>query len=457
METKLTEGNPMRIILHFVFPLFLGNVFQQLYNMADSMIVGNFVGPEALAGVGSTGTIMFLVIGTSLGMATGFSVLTSQKFGAGNEEEARRSVANGIILAGIVSVVMIIISLSLMPTILHLMNTPDSIYEEASTYITIICGGLFATVYYNLFSSYLRAIGNSRIPLYFLIFSAGLNVILDLIFIIVFHWGVAGAARATVLAQGISAVLCLVYIMKKVPTLQPRREHWRLNRDDTYRQLAIGVPMSLQFGITASGTMIMQSAINRFEEAIAIYTAANKIQNVLTQGLLSIGQAMASYAGQNYGSRDLYRIHQGTKDALKIVVVYSLLAGSLAIFFLPNLLHLFFPGDVDITPLLPWAKTYIYECVICYIPLGMIFIYRNTMQGCGYGIEAMTMGFVELAARMTTAFLSIRLNNYALAVGCDPVAWVSGGIFGFVLYLTVRQRIRKSFEKNTLEETQQIE
>ena len=457
METKLTEGNPMRIILRFVFPVFLGNVFQQLYNMADSMIVGNFVGSRALAGVGSTGTIMFFVIGSSLGMATGFSVLTSQKFGAGNEEETRRSVANGIILTAILAVVMTVISLSLMPTILRLMNTPDSIYEEAYTYISTICAGLVATVYYNLFSSYLRAIGNSRTPLYFLIFSTGLNVILDLIFIIVFHWGVAGAARATVLAQGISAVLCLIYIMKNVPTLRPRRHHWRLNGDDTKKQLAIGVPMSLQFGITASGTMVMQSAINRFEEAIAVYTAANKIQSVLMQGLLSLGQGMASYAGQNYGKADLYRIHQGTKDAMKIALAYSLLAATLAITFMPNLLHLFFPADVDIAPLLPWAKTYIYECMSCYIPLGMIFVYRNTMQGCGYGIEAMSMGFVELAARLSTALLSMRLDSYPLAVGCDPVAWVAGGIYGFILYLIVRERIRRSFEADALEKAHTAE
>ncbi|MBR5046784.1 MAG: MATE family efflux transporter [Eubacterium sp.] len=445
METKMTEGNIMRIILRFMMPLLLGNVFQQLYNMADSIIVGNFVGAHALAGVGSTGTIMFFVNGITIGMTTGFSVLTSQKFGAGNEEETRRSVANGIILAAMVSIIMILISLTAMPTVLHLMNTPDSIYQEAYTYITIICSGLFATMYYNLFSSYMRAIGNSRIPLYFLIFSACLNVVLDLFFIIIFRWGVAGAARATILSQGLSAILCLTYIIRKVPTLRPSRNHWRLNMEDTRTQLAIGVPMAAQFGITASGTMVMQSAINRFEEAIAVYTAANKVQSLLIQGGISMGQTMASYSGQNYGAGDLGRIHQGTKDGVKIMVVYSLLSGAFAIFCLPNLLHLFFSPQTDVAALLPWARTYIHECVICYIPLGMIFVYRNTMQGCGYGIEAMSMGFVELAARMSTAILSMKLNSYALAVGCDPMAWLTGGIYGFILYLTVKKRMEKKF------------
>lgn len=451
METKMTEGNPMGIILRFMLPLFLGNVFQQLYNMADSIIVGNFVGPSALAGVGSTGTIMFFVNGIVIGMTTGFSVLTSQKYGAGNEEETRRSVANGIILAAIVSLVMIMISLAVMPGLLRLMNTPDSIYTEAYTYITIICAGSFATMYYNLFSSYMRAIGNSRIPLYFLIFSACLNVVLDLFFIIVFHWGVAGAARATILSQGISALLCLVYIMKKVPVLRPHRKHWRLNVDDSKNQLAIGIPMAAQFGITASGTMVMQSAINRFEEAIAVYTAANKFQSLLMQGGISMGQTMASYAGQNYGAGDLGRINQGTKDAFKIMVVYSILTGAIAILFLPNILQLFFSAETDIRALLPWARPYIYQCVVCYIPLGMIFIYRNTMQGCGYGIEALTMGFVELAARSGTAILSMKMNSYPLAVACDPMAWLTAGIYGFILYLSVKKRMERDFrEQNNL-------
>ena len=446
METKMTEGNPMRIIFRFMVPLLLGNVFQQLYNMVDSIIVGNFVGAHALAGVGSTGTIMFFVNGISIGMATGFSVLTSQKFGAGNKEETQRSVANGILLSAIVSVIMITVSLLSMPTVLRLMNTPDSIYKEAYTYITIICGGLFATLYYNLFSSYMRAIGNSKIPLYFLIFSACLNVVLDLFFIIVFHWGVAGAARATIFSQGISAILCLIYIIKKVPILRPSRNHWKLNKEDTRKQLAIGVPMAAQFGITASGTMVMQSAINRFEEAIAIYTAANKVQSLIVQGGIAMGQTMASYAGQNYGAGDLDRIHQGTKDGVKIMVAYSLISGAFAIFFLPNTLHLFFSADTDIAALLPWARTYVHECVLCYIPLGMIFVYRNTMQGCGYGLEAMSMGLVELAARVVTAVLSMKLNSYALAVGCDPMAWLAGGIYGYILYLFVKKRMERTFQ-----------
>lgn len=445
METNMTQGRPLSVILRFMLPVFLGNVFQQFYNMVDTIIVGKFVGTNALAGVGSTGTIMFLVIGTCIGMAVGFSVLTSQKYGAGNEEETRRSVANGILLSVLVVLVMTSVSLLFMHTILHLMNTPKDIYDDAYAYISTICKGIAATLFYNLFSSYLRAIGNSRVPLYFLIFSSLLNIILDLLFIINFKMGTAGAAWATNISQGLSAVLCLVFIMKKVPVLRPRRSHWRFHKDDTRKQLAIGLPMAAQYGITASGTMIMQGAINIFgATAVAAFTAANKTQNLLTQGLLSVGQAMASYSGQNYGYGAIDRVKQGTRDAMKYVVVYSLAAGALALIFLTPMLKLFFSSDVNMGEILPWATIYVRECIVCYIPLGAIFVYRNTMQGCGYGLHAMTMGIIELLARLAAALTAMRLLSFPLAVGADPFAWLTGGIFGYSMYRYVMKKIEQN-------------
>lgn len=444
METNMTQGRPLIIILRFMLPVFLGNVFQQLYNMVDTIIVGKFVGTNALAGVGSTGTIMFLVIGICIGMAVGFSVLTSQKYGAGNEEETRRSVANGILLSFLVVIIMTTVSLLTMHPILHLMNTPKDIYKDAYAYISTICKGIIATLFYNLFSSYLRAIGNSRVPLYFLIFSSLLNIVLDLVLIINLHMGTAGAAWATNISQGISAILCLLFIMKKVPVLRPKRSHWRFHREDTRNQLAVGLPMAAQYGITASGTMIMQSAINIFGSiAVAGFTAASKLQNLLTQGLLSVGQTMASYAGQNFGHGSIDRVEQGARDAMKYVVIYSLAAAALALLFLPPMLQIFFSSEVNMADILPWARTYVKECVICYIPLGMIFVYRNTMQGCGYGIHAMTLGIVELFARLAAAIASIRLASYPLASGADPLAWLAGGIFGYFMYKYVVKQIYK--------------
>ncbi len=435
METDMTKGSPLPIILKFMLPLMIGNIFQQLYNMADTIIVGRFVGPDALAAVGSTGTIMFLVLGFSQGMSTGFSVLTSQRFGAGDENGTKRSVANGIILSVFIIVIMTALSLYGMKFLLRLMNTPENIMDDAYTYISIICMGTVTSVFYNLFSSYLRSVGNSRIPLLSLILSAFLNVVLDLFFVINLNMGVAGAALATNISQGISAILCIVYIYKKIPALTPERTHWRLDSWDTKRQLSIGIPMALQFGITASGTIVMQSAINLFgSTAVAAYTAANKFQNLIMQGMIAMGQTMATYAGQNFGKGNIKRIRQGVRLALGTTIVYSIICSALALMGLSFILKLFFAGDVDIADMLPWAKTYIYICAAFYIPLSTIFIFRNTMQGCGYGFLPMMGGVAELLARLIIAALAIGFLNYPLACACDPAAWLSASLFTGIAY-----------------------
>ena len=445
MELNMTRGKPLTIILRFVLPIFLGNVFQQFYNMIDMIIVGKFVGADALAGVGSTGTIMFLVIGLSIGMTVGFSVLTSQKYGAGDEEATRETVANGIILSLLVALFMTTFSLIIMKRLLHLMNTPPEIYPHAYSYITTICKGIVATIFYNLFSSYLRAIGNSKVPLYFLIFSSGLNIGLDLVFIVILGRGTLGAAEATILSQGLSALLCLLYILRYVPTLRPHRTQWKLYKGHSRGQLAIGLPMSLQYGITASGAIVMQSAINLFgPTAVAAFSAASKTQMLLTQGLVSLGQGMASYAGQNYGSGDFDRVEQGTRDAMKIVIVYSIVAGAIAILGFKPMLALFFSSDIPMKDIYSWAWIYMLECVSCFFFLGAIFVYRNTMQGCGYGVHAMTMGIIELFARSGAAALAIILTFYPLACGADACAWFTGGVFGYIMYRYVMKKIRST-------------
>ncbi len=444
METDMTKGSPLPIILRFTLPLFLGNIFQQLYNMVDTIVVGRFVGPGALAAVGSTGTIMFLVIGFSQGMSTGFTVLTSQRFGAGDGEGTKHSVANGTILSLFVIVFMTAVSLLFMKPLLRLMNTPEDIFQDAFAYISIVCIGIVANVFYNLFSSFLRSVGNSKVPLFFLAFSSALNLILDLLFVIVFQWGVSGAAWATNVSQGISAILCLCYIYKKVPTLAPKRHHWKLNLSDTKHQLSVGIPMALQFGITASGTMVMQSAINLFgSTAVASFTAASKFQNIAMQGMMAMGQTMATYTGQNYGKGDIKRIRQGVRLALGTEFVYAIVCSAVVIFTLPHVLGIFFSGGVDISAMLPWAKTYIYLCAAFYIPLSTIFIFRNTMQGCGFGLLPMLGGVVELIARFCMAALAIRLVSYPLSCACDPAAWVSAAIFTGISYVIVMKKVEK--------------
>lgn len=448
MQTDMTVGKPMKMILDFTIPVFIGNVFQQFYNMADAIIVGKFVGTKGLAAVGSTGTIMFLIIGFLTGLTAGFTVLTSQKFGAGKMDEMRQSVGNAALLSIIISVIMTAVSMVGMHSLLTLMHTPEDIFQDAYTYIMIISAGIIATIFYNLFSSYLRAVGNSKIPLVFLVFSAALNVILDLVLIINFKMGVAGAAWATIISQGVSAILCLVYIYIRMPSLAPNRRHWRLHGQESRNQLAMGIPMALQFAITASGTMVMQSAINLFgSDAVASFTAASKVQNLVTQGMMAMGQTMATYSGQNFGKGDIKRIRQGVKASLEASVVYALAAAVLVCILLKPALGLFFTGNVDMNSMLPWAKTYIYMSVIFYIPLSSIFVFRNTMQGCGYGFLPMMGGVSELVARLVVAMISMAVGSYALACFCDPAAWVTAAVFTGVSYLFVMKDIRRKYER----------
>ena len=444
MDERMTSGKPMPILLKFVLPIFLGFVFQQFYNMVDTVIVGRFVGPGALAAVGSTGTIMFLIMGIANGMTTGYTVLISQKYGAGDREGTRKSFVNAILLGIISTAIVTVVAVTLMHPILRVMNTPEDIYNDAYDYIFTICAGSIVLIGYNLFAASLRAIGNSRTPLYFLIFAAVLNIILDLVLIVGFGMGTFGAALATDISQGVSAILCIIYIVKKVDVLRPKKGDWKLDAKYSALQLNIGIPMALQFGITASGTMVMQSSINIYgSTAVGGFTAAGKVVNIMTSGMPSIGQTMAAYVGQNYGAGDLDRVNRGTRDAMIIMSIYSIITAVLSVVLLPHIIGLFFDSGVDLNVYLPFSKTYLYPCVIFYIPLAMIFIYRNAMQACGFGKTALALGFMELAARLITAAVSFKLGSYAVAVAGDAAAWLSTGIFSWILYLFVMKSLRK--------------
>ena len=296
MQQDMTAGSPVKAILMFTVPIFVGNVFQQFYSMVDTIIVGKFVGTTALAAVGSVGTIMFLIIGFMLGLTAGFTVLTAQRFGAGDMKGMRKTVGSAATLSVIMTVIMTTISMLGMKPLLKFMNTPSDIFADAYHYIMVICAGIFATVLYNLLASILRAIGNSQIPLYFLILSALLNVVLDLLLIIVFRMGAAGAAYATVISQGVSGVLCLIYIIKKIPELKLEKSDFQLNGHIAKVQIGIGIPMALQYSITAIGSMMVQSSLNVLGSgAVAAFTAANKIEQVLTQAYVALGTTMATY------------------------------------------------------------------------------------------------------------------------------------------------------------------
>lgn len=435
-QYDMTVGNPTKIILNFTLPIFIGNVFQQFYNMADAVIVGKFVGTKALAAVGSTGTIMFLIYGFVVGMTAGFTVLTAQKFGAGDLPAMRRTVAGASILSLIIGLILTAAFMLLMEPWLHLMNTPSDIYADAYSYIMIISGGILAQMLYNLLASILRALGNSKVPLYFLIFSALLNIALDLFFIIVFHMGAAGAAIATIISQGVSGLLCLVYIIKKVPILHMTREDWHPEGALLKRQMQIGIPMALQYSITAIGTMMVQSSLNILGSTlVAAFTAASKIEQVVTQAYVALGTTIATYGAQNMGAGNIPRIRKGFRSSTIIGVVYSFAAAALVMTVGKYMSYLFVSEDVAL--IIDSVDIYL-KCVgAFFIPLTIVNIYRNGIQGLGYGLLPMMAGVAELIGRGVVAVIAARQHSYLGVCLASPAAWVLAAVLLLVMYFYI--------------------
>ncbi len=435
-QYDMTVGNPTKIILNFTLPIFIGNVFQQFYNMADAVIVGKFVGTKALAAVGSTGTIMFLIYGFVVGMTAGFTVLTAQKFGAGDLPAMRRTVAGASILSLIIGLILTAAFMLLMKPWLHLMNTPSDIYTDAYAYIMIISGGILAQMLYNLLASILRALGNSKVPLYFLIFSALLNIALDLFFIIVFHMGAAGAAIATIISQGVSGLLCLVYIIKKVPILHMTREDWHPEGALLKRQMQIGIPMALQYSITAIGTMMVQSSLNILGSTlVAAFTAASKIEQVVTQAYVALGTTIATYGAQNMGAGNIPRIRKGFRSSTIIGVVYSFAAAALVMTVGKYMSYLFVSEDVAL--IIDSVDIYL-KCVgAFFIPLTIVNIYRNGIQGLGYGLLPMMAGVAELIGRGVVAVIAARQHSYLGVCLASPAAWVLAAALLLVMYFYI--------------------
>lgn len=447
MELDMTKGEPSRLLLKFMIPIILGNLFQQLYNMVDTIIVGRYIGVQALAAVGATGTIMFLILGFMSGLTTGFTVLTAQRFGAGDKEGLRKSVGNAAVLSIIITVVMTLLSVALMKQLLRIMNTPEDIFQMSYDYIIIICWGMCGCILYNLMSSFLRAIGNSKVPLYSLVVAATLNIVLDILLVVVFPMGVAGAAIATVFSQGVAGVICLIYIMYKVPLMKLEKRHWQLDFECVKNQLGIGIPMALQFSITAIGTILVQAALNLFGSvAVAAYTAASKVEQLVTQPFMALGTTMATYSAQNIGVKDIVRIRKGTRIANWMSGIYSVLIYGVVILILPYLMQLFV-GE-DISQVIGYAKTYTYLCAAFYIPLGMIFIFRNVLQGSGNGILPMLGGVLELICRGVVAYISVLLFSYLGVCIATVMAWVMAGIYLAIAYLFVMRRLEKRLIKN---------
>lgn len=420
----MTEGKPYRLILVFMIPVLFGGLFQNLYNIVDSMIVGRYIGVDALASVGSTTHLVFFVNGWILGMTSGFSILIAQRYGAKDEKGLKHYVAMSTYLCVAIAVVLTAALLLLDEWLLHLVNTPENIFEMTRGYVAVIFAGIPITILYNMLSSMARALGDSRTPLYFLIVSSVLNVGLDLLFVAVFELGVAGAALATVLAQCVAAILCLGFVWKKYKIIHFGKDDRIIKGQSIWNLLKMGVPMGLQFSITAIGGLIVQSSLNMLGEVhIAAYSAANKIQNLILQAYPSIGTAIATYVGQNYGAGKIERIKKGVKSSVILCGVYSIFTMIAAYFFLAPMVQIFVEDSTG--QIQEIARQMFHICLWFYFPLGLIFIYRNALQGLGNGIVPMLGGVFELLARAVAIAILFQTLQFAGVCMTDPAAWGS--------------------------------
>lgn len=439
MRKDMTVGNPLKIILLFSIPVLLGNLFQQFYSMVDTVIVGQYLGQDALAAVGATGCLMFLVLGFANGIAQGFGVMVSHAFGAKNYELLKHYVALSLFLTVIVSVLLGIPTVLGSRQLLIWLNTPEDILVLADNYIKVIFGGIFFTMAYNVASGILRGIGDSRTPLYFLIFSSALNIGLDVFLIVVFKMGTAGAAYATVISQAVAAALCFVVMYKKYDILRVKPGDFYWDFKGICKLLAIGVPMALNYSITAIGAMIFQRAVNMFgSEVVAAYTAASKVYNIAVQPMPTLGTAMATYCGQNLGAKKYDRIYQGMKNGFFLCFLTTAIAVVVCCFAGPGMIGWFIKNPSAQT--MSYAMRYLYTISAFMLPLAWIFLYRNALQGLDRGIVPMISGAVELLGRYLAIVIVAKRFGYAGVCFADPAAWVLTGVLLIVTYMIWKYR-----------------
>lgn len=440
----MTEGPPLKLILGFFIPMLFGLLFQQLYNMADTIIVGKFLGVKALAAVGSTGSINFMIIGFCLGVCSGFAIPVAQKFGEKNMKALRRFVANSGWLAAIFAVVMTFAVCIFCRNILVLMQTPEDIIEGAYSYIFVIFLGIPATYLYNLLSCTIRSLGDSTTPLIFLVFSSVVNVLLDLFTILVLDMGVAGAGWATITAQAVSGILCLIYMRRKFTILKMDEEEWKPDRHYMKILCNMGIPMGLQYSITAIGSVILQTSVNSLGSmAVASVTAGSKISMFFCCPFDALGSTMATYGGQNVGARKLDRIDKGLKAGTLIGCIYAVAAFAVLLFMGQWVALMFVdPGETEI---LKNTQLFLIANSLFFIPLLGVNVVRFMIQGLGYPRLAILAGVCEMAARSFVGFCLVPLFGYLAVCIANPVAWIAADLFLIPAYRYVMKSLGRMF------------
>lgn len=422
MGQDMTKGNPLKLIILFTLPMLLGNIFQQFYSMADTFIVSRTIGVDAFAAVGSTGSISNLIIGLAIGLTAGLSVLTAQRFGKKDFAAIRRNLAASIIISAVFTIVLTFFATLLTRPILEFMRTPANLIDDAYAYLVIIFAGIGVSVLFNLLSNVLRAIGDSRTPLLFLAAASIINVVLDYVFILGLHTGVAGAGYATVIAQLIASALCLVYIWKKVPILRIHKEDWKLSKAEINEHLRLGLPMGFQSSIIAFGGIAIQITLNSLgASAVAATTAAEKINGIATMPLNSFGVTMATYTAQNFGAGKLDRIWEGVNKTIKLVLTYSVVMGAAMVLFGRKIATLYV-GESS-TEIFDMVQTYFLTNATFYFLLALLFIYRYTLQGFGKSTAPTAAGVMELVSRVIVAVVLSRPLGFLGVSLSSPLAW----------------------------------
>lgn len=424
-KTKtLTEGTPWKQILLFSIPIFWGNIFQLLYSLVDTKIVGSTLGTEALAAVGSVSTLHTLMTGFLNGLTLGFSLITAMCFGADNMKRLKKSFAMTMELGVMTTTVLVVALMLVLQPLLHLLNVPEEQFAMSYAYISVLIVGLFATVLYNLCANTLRAIGDSLTPLLFLILATVSNIGLDYLFILAFHMGVQGAAYATVLAQLISVVLCFIRIFRKFPVLHLQKSDFRPEKELIVEMYKSGLSMGLMSCLVSIGTIMLQSAINTLGTTVIVaHTAARKVFEIMSLPMSVLGSAMATYCGQNYGAKRFDRIRQGIRASLLIAAIWSV-----AVFIICHTVEgalIRFVASTTDAEVIHWGSMYLKVDMSFIVVCGVIVILRNSMQGFGDRVIPVFSSCIELAGKIIFAFVFAPMFAYWGIIWAEPVVWIA--------------------------------
>jgi putative MATE family efflux protein len=424
----MTVGAPYKCILKFAIPLIFGYILQQMYLIIDAAIVGRTIGVNALAAVGASSSIMFLIMGFCNGSCSGFAIPVAQAFGAKNYTAMRSYVSNALRLSAIIAILLTTTTCILCTPILKLVNTPTDIFDDAYTFLFINFMAIPFTIAYNSLSGFIRALGNSRQPFYFLIISSVVNVILDVVLIMLLKMGVEGAGIATLISQAFSSMLCYVYIRRKMPQLVPKGKERRRDKNKILTLLNNGIPMGLQFSITAIGVIMLQGANNALGTMyVAAFTAAMRVKYLFTSVFENIGVAMATYCGQNIGAREVRRIAIGIRSAIKIMLIYFGFTLLIIVPFADYLMQLFVnPSETEI---ITNAALFMRIANYFYPILGLLTILRYSIQGLGYSNLSMLSGVAEMIARCGVSIWLVPILHFLGVCFGDPVAWFSADLF----------------------------